>query len=84
MRYFYLLIFYFFLCCNPENEMPLEQPFSFIGIWDYDQKFYRFDTPSYVQTSYGEGCNGKTDFIFRPDEFEIVVFDGTSCQNKFY
>ena len=84
MRYLCLLIFFLLISCKTEREISQEQPFSFIGTWDYDQKFYQFDTPPYVQTSYGKDCNGKTNFIFRPDEFEIVVFDGTSCQNQFY
>ena len=84
MRYSCFLIFFLLISCKTEREISQEQPFSFIGTCDYDQKFYQFDTPPYVQTSSGKDCNGKTNFIFGPDEFEIVVFDGTSCQNQFY
>ena len=30
------------------------------------------------------GCNGETKFTFRKNEFEIKIFEGSLCENRFF
>ena len=76
-------LFLFFSCQKKELSTP-ETTFTFDGKWRYLQKVYQFATEPFQLVSKGEGCNGATNFIFTPNEFEIQVFDGDSCENQFY
>ena len=38
----------------------------------------------FTQESNGAGCNGETKFTFRKNEFEITIFEGSLCENRFF
>ena len=38
----------------------------------------------FTQESNGAGCNGETKFTFRENEFEIIIFEGSLCENRFF
>ena len=85
MRCVLLCLFFAFVNCKKEGNPPVEEiPFSFIGSWDYSQKIYRFAEVPFTQVSGGLGCNGETNFTFRPSEFEITIAEGALCEEKFF
>ena len=74
-----------FVNCKKDVIPPVvEIPFSFIGSWGYSQKIYRFADTPFIQVSNGLECNGKTNFTFRTDEFEITIAKGVACEEKFF
>ncbi|MGB2404949.1 MAG: hypothetical protein ACPIA1_06355 [Flavobacteriaceae bacterium] len=78
MKYLYLLSLLFLYCS--QNNMPEEKTFSFIGTWEYTDKVYLFDqTPTQVRTE-GKGCNPKLQFVFRPSEFTLQLFQDFACR----
>ena len=72
-----------FVSCKKDVIPPvIEIPFSFIESWDYSQKIYRFADTPFIQVSNGLECNGKTNFTFRTDEFEITIAVGGCLRRK--
>ena len=75
---------FFFTSCEKNNSPIEETPFSFIGTWNYTKKTYQFSEIPFTQESNGVECNGETKFTFRKNEFEITIFEGSLCENRFF
>jgi|TARA_B110000495_G_C22459415_1_gene286081 hypothetical protein len=48
------------------------------------KKTYQFSDIPFTQGSNGLGCNRETKFTFRENEFEITIFEGSLCENRFF
>lgn len=80
MKFNYLFALLLFSCAkNPPSQ---EQPFTFIGSWNYVDKNYRFsDSPKQLTTA-GEGCNPMIQFVFSEEEFSLRLFQDELCTSK--
>ena len=80
----YILITLIVIGCKKSNPKLEEAPFSFTGLWEYNKKGYAFEDSPILELVDGIGCNSQINFTFRDTEFEISLFDGSSCENKYY
>lgn len=78
----YACIFALLLFSCSKNPSIQEEPFTFIGTWDYVEKGYQFvDSPKQLTTP-GEGCNPMIQFVFTEEEFSLKLFQNQLCTEK--
>ena len=80
MKFNYLFVLLLFSCAkNPPSQ---EQPFTFIGSWNYVDKNYQFsDSPKQLTTA-GDGCSPMIQFVFSEEEFSLRLFQDELCTSK--
>ena len=80
MKFNYLFALLPFSCAkNPPSQ---EQPFTFIGSWNYVDKNYQFSNSPQQLTTAGEGCNPMIQFVFSEEEFSLKLFQDQLCTSK--
>lgn len=72
-----LLLLLLAMSCSPSNST--EEPFSFLGKWDYTYKTYLFEEPPMLLETDGEGCNVNVQCEFTPTRFILNFFQDQAC-----